>query len=426
MSKKTFLKSVGGLDQVDNTRDVDKPLSSATLSALTTKNDVLVSGTNIHTINGQSLLSAGNLVVDKNFVGLDNVIETDAPNNGVYYCRHNGSWQKITVPVFKDNSMIVNSSKLNFLGSVSVNTVNGDETNIDILGNITAPYIYANSSSFGQVSGINFLTGFSVNYGPYGVDVYSTGLSDDAPSDNNYYSRYNGSWAMIPYPLSEAPYDGNYYARMNGNWQSFSIGGGGIGEAPSDGNYYARYNGYWQSFSISGGGIGEAPYDGNQYSRQNGSWTVTSGGGGIGDAPNDGNYYARMNGNWQSFSISGGGGIGDAPYDGNYYARQNGNWYTFSTGIGEAPYDGNQYARQNGSWYIVSGGGGGIGEAPYDGNYYARQNGSWYTISTGLAEAPYDGNTYARQNGNWTSTIPEAPNDGNIYGRQNNSWVIIQ
>lgn len=48
MSKKRYLKAVGGLDQVDNTRDIDKPLSSATLSALTTKNDILVSGNNIY------------------------------------------------------------------------------------------------------------------------------------------------------------------------------------------------------------------------------------------------------------------------------------------------------------------------------------------------------------------------------------------
>ena len=131
MPKKDYFKSASGLDQVDNTRDVNKPLSIATQSALATKNDTLVPGNNIYTLNGQSLLTSGTLVIDKNFVGLPNVIDDDEPNNGVFYCRTSGSWQRVAVPV-SFNSLITNSTKLNFLGSVSVNTVNGDETKTSI------------------------------------------------------------------------------------------------------------------------------------------------------------------------------------------------------------------------------------------------------------------------------------------------------
>ena len=52
-----------GLSNVDNTSDVDKPVSTATQTALDTKQETLVSGTNIKTINGESLLGAGNIVV---------------------------------------------------------------------------------------------------------------------------------------------------------------------------------------------------------------------------------------------------------------------------------------------------------------------------------------------------------------------------
>jgi hypothetical protein len=52
-----------GLGNVDNTADADKPISSATQSALNAKQATLVSGTNIKTINNESLLGSGNITV---------------------------------------------------------------------------------------------------------------------------------------------------------------------------------------------------------------------------------------------------------------------------------------------------------------------------------------------------------------------------
>jgi len=52
-----------GLGNVDNTSDVNKPVSTATQTALNLKQDTLVSGTNIKTINGNTLLGSGDIVV---------------------------------------------------------------------------------------------------------------------------------------------------------------------------------------------------------------------------------------------------------------------------------------------------------------------------------------------------------------------------
>lgn len=52
-----------GLGNVDNTSDVNKPVSTATQTALNAKQDTLVSATNIKTINGSSVLGSGDLVV---------------------------------------------------------------------------------------------------------------------------------------------------------------------------------------------------------------------------------------------------------------------------------------------------------------------------------------------------------------------------
>ena len=56
-------KSMVGLNNVDNTSDANKPVSTATQTALNLKQDTLVSGTNIKTINSNSILGSGNISI---------------------------------------------------------------------------------------------------------------------------------------------------------------------------------------------------------------------------------------------------------------------------------------------------------------------------------------------------------------------------
>jgi hypothetical protein len=76
-------KSDVGLGNVDNTADVDKPVSTATQTALNAKQATLVSGTNIKTIEGQSLLGSGNIDLAKADVGLGNVDNTSDANKPI-------------------------------------------------------------------------------------------------------------------------------------------------------------------------------------------------------------------------------------------------------------------------------------------------------------------------------------------------------
>jgi hypothetical protein len=57
------LKTALALNNVDNTSDANKPVSSATQSALNAKQDTLVSGTNIKTVNGTSVLGSGDITI---------------------------------------------------------------------------------------------------------------------------------------------------------------------------------------------------------------------------------------------------------------------------------------------------------------------------------------------------------------------------
>lgn len=110
-----------GLGNVNNTSDLDKPISTATQAALDTKQATLVSGSNIKTINGNSILGSGDInfktingqeltgsgTIDfkpiKDINGIEQspygttAIETlpDASDTKVYG-RSNGSWIDLT------------------------------------------------------------------------------------------------------------------------------------------------------------------------------------------------------------------------------------------------------------------------------------------------------------------------------------------
>ena len=59
----TLTKADVGLGNVDNTSDANKPVSTATQNALNAKQNTLVSGTNIKTVNNTSLIGSGNVAV---------------------------------------------------------------------------------------------------------------------------------------------------------------------------------------------------------------------------------------------------------------------------------------------------------------------------------------------------------------------------
>lgn len=69
----TLDKSAVGLSNVDNTSDANKPVSTATQTALNAKQNTLVSGTSIKTINSTSLLGSGDVAVQPTLVSGTNI-----------------------------------------------------------------------------------------------------------------------------------------------------------------------------------------------------------------------------------------------------------------------------------------------------------------------------------------------------------------
>lgn len=66
-----------GLDNVNNTSDLDKPINTLTQNALDLKQVSLVSGVNISTVNGQSLLSGDSLVIVRSATSLNKIAYDD-------------------------------------------------------------------------------------------------------------------------------------------------------------------------------------------------------------------------------------------------------------------------------------------------------------------------------------------------------------
>jgi len=69
------LKTALALNNVDNTSDANKPISSATQTALDAKQATLVSGTNIKTVNSTSLLGSGDIAISANPSGVSGAIQ---------------------------------------------------------------------------------------------------------------------------------------------------------------------------------------------------------------------------------------------------------------------------------------------------------------------------------------------------------------
>jgi len=119
-------KSDVGLSNVDNTSDLNKPISTATQTALNAKQNTLVSGSNIKTIEGQSILGAGNIDLTKADVGLSNVDNTSDVNKPISTATQTALNAKQDTLVSGSNIKTINFNSILGSGDISVvSTLNG-------------------------------------------------------------------------------------------------------------------------------------------------------------------------------------------------------------------------------------------------------------------------------------------------------------
>ena len=134
---------------------------------ISTKQDTLVSGTNIKTINNQSILGQGNIEITTGTGGI-----TDAPADGNTYGRKNNQWAQVTIP---DTSNLATKQEVQakqdaLISGTNIKTING--ASVLGSGNIT-------------------------------IETPEGGISD-APQDGKTYGRKDAQWSEITIPDTSA------------------------------------------------------------------------------------------------------------------------------------------------------------------------------------------------------------------------------
>ena len=161
----------------------DDPNFATTITnQIGSKQDSLVSGVNIKTINGASLLGEGNITIETPEGGI-----SDAPQDGNLYGRKNGEWSEVVIPtVPTKTSQLENDS--NFIASEQLPDVSDMLTKTEASGTYQIKGNYLTSV---PQAGQDVIGGIKVNY---------------AESDKNYAVKLDG--------------EGRAYVTVN--WTSYS------------------------------------------------------------------------------------------------------------------------------------------------------------------------------------------------------------
>ena len=235
--------------------------------------------------------------------------------------------------------------------------------------------------------------GGGIRFGRYNGTWQPDAIQTDAPNNANTYGRKGNAWTALLPIISEAPQNGLLYSRVNAGWQPDAI----QTDAPPDGQFYARNNRMWIAILINEF-LTDGPSDGTLYGRQNGAWVAAY----PASNPNNYTTAAqvaasvalmmpRQGGNFTgaigapglilangpaTLQLGGGGQPGQVLVAANTSS-------TLAWGmvpIPEPPNDGAAYARQNGLW-VPTASGAGVPEAPLDGTTYSRKSATWVHLT---------------------------------------------
>ena len=199
----------------------------ATKEELNDKQNTLVSGTNIKTINSQSLLGEGNIEITVEGGGI-----SDAPSDGKLYGRKNAQWTEVVIP---DTSDLATKSELSEGLAGKANT--SDLSNY--LTTANAQSTYATKSELGA----------KLDVETYNSDKATFALKSELPDTSDFATteQLNGKQDALVSGTNIKTINGNSILG-EGNIQ-IETTGGGIEDAPSDDKTYGRKNGAWSEIT---------------------------------------------------------------------------------------------------------------------------------------------------------------------------------
>ena len=274
----------------------------ATRDELNNKQNILISGNNLATINGNDLLAGGNIEINS---GIE-----DAPQDGNQYARQNGAWSIVQggsgdITANGDNNFYGNNTfynSLNTYGGITISDPRNSDHKDSIFNILTSGYDYE----------------ISTNYST--DEVYETGKKIAwSESDNKYIIVEDAGYNIRQISIYNTL---NYVSGVTNDYEAFWLNGENIGEGQniltrieynvSPLNQYVykifvnvpadftetvflecNFNTNMQSYIEGAQFIKDAPFDGNQYARQNGAWSIVQGGSGDITANGDNNFYGN-------------------------------------------------------------------------------------------------------------------------------------
>lgn len=239
-----------------------------------TKQDTLISGTNIKTINGTSLLGSGNITLETPEGGL-----SDAASDGKLYGRKDGTWSEIVIP---DISGLATKSELS--SKLDTETYNADKATFALKTEIpdTSTFITTETADGKYQPKGTYLTEVPDDYvtdvelteqlalkadanelsnyltTASATSTYATKTDLDSKLDTSTYTTDKSTFATTTQLSSKQDtlVSGTNIKTVNGqtilgegNIQ-IEAPEGGITDAPSDDNTYARKNGAWTTITI--------------------------------------------------------------------------------------------------------------------------------------------------------------------------------
>jgi len=152
----SLTKSDIGLGNIDNISDLNKPISTATQTALNTKQNTLVSGTNIKTLNGNTLLGSGDLIINNNYTAgsginiTSNIITNLSPDQTVTLTAGNrmsitGTYPNFTIGYVEPtiNTPVVRTLNSNF----TISTTKQAMVSYSVTCSVTNPLLIGTSSA---------------------------------------------------------------------------------------------------------------------------------------------------------------------------------------------------------------------------------------------------------------------------------------
>lgn len=177
-------KTTLGIDAVDNTADVDKPISTATQTALDGKQAKLVSGSNIKTINGSSVLGSGDIAITSSWSSITGkpttlsgygITDAAPSSHTTDFSLHLTSAQNTWI-----DAITASSTEVNYLVGVSSGVqsqINGKQATL------------VSGTNIKTINGTSILGSGDVTI----ASAASVSVSDDTSTNSTFYPLFGAS-----------------------------------------------------------------------------------------------------------------------------------------------------------------------------------------------------------------------------------------